>query len=51
MADAGDLKSLALKRACGFDSHPGHHGFRPLFFFSVFASPLRKLPRDFFDDC
>ena len=24
MADVADLKSAALIRACGFESHPGH---------------------------
>jgi hypothetical protein len=30
MAYAGDLKSLAPNRACGFDSHPGHQRFNNL---------------------
>ena len=30
MADAEDLKSSGDFSSCGFDSHPGHHCFRPI---------------------
>ena len=31
MADAEDLKSSGDFSSCGFDSHPGHHFFLPVF--------------------